>query len=363
MNNELIIEGYKNRFNKNIDSLQSGGEISYLKTYNKNYTSDYKLPEDEEITPYQKTSLRITNPQTTSTPTVVAQTTTQATSTQQETNPTDTPEIWNDIDDIVLFEEEVPDEYKDRYTNGRWESYGGYTLFIPNDRQYEPEVIINTFQDLANGRIWPGKRGSFSSGRFKILDSVNVPIEQQRLSLNVEHPGTKSKRYSESEKQVFVNDMLNAYRTYLTSIGKDPKYAEYFVAQDALETGYGQHYAGNWNFGNITKGSWKGSTTSGKDHDGNGNVIRQQFRNYNSLEEYIQDKLSILGNNRYDIWSYSPEQLYDRLVVGGYAEDKKYKEKLNNIYNYLFRTSSGKQGLKLPSKDIVTKILQNRNVI
>lgn len=355
MNKTYTIQGYTNRFNKNaqkrkpftiVEEYAAGGNIHYLPTANN--IPDYQSTDIEDPFKWGEWAQR-SNPHITTT-------------TQQPTQTKDiaSEDPWNDITETTLFDENV-DDYKDRYTNGRWEGFGKYTFFIPNDKNYTFEDLKSAFDRLERGEMWGGDWGTFKNGKFEKVQKdqnqeVSIPT-QETLTY------TPSKRYQKSEKQQFINDLLTAYRKYLSSVGKDPRYAEYFVAQDALETGYGQHYAGNWNFGNITKGSWKGSVTSGNDHDASGRKITQQFRNYDSLEQYIQDKLSILGNKRYDIWSYSPEQLYDRLVAGGYAEDPNYKNKLMSVYNSLFRTASAKTGIKLPSKESILKILQNRNVI
>jgi flagellum-specific peptidoglycan hydrolase FlgJ len=56
--------------------------------------------------------------------------------------------------------------------------------------------------------------------------------------------------------------MTNAYVTELQRRGYDPAFAEYLVAQDALESGWGKHQSGKNNFGGI-KG--KGSTRQTKE--------------------------------------------------------------------------------------------------
>ena len=112
------------------------------------------------------------------------------------------------------------------------------------------------------------------------------------------------------------------------------KYAKYLVAQDALESGWGSRYTGNYNFGNITTGS-DASYTEGSDHDAKGNPIKQKFRNYDSLEDYVNAKINLLNNKRYNAFvddSDNAETFFSRIVRGGYAEDPKYLDKILRVY-------------------------------
>ena len=124
MNNELILEGYTNRFNKDapkrkpislkIDSLQEGGDISYKPTYDRNFYTKSYISDEYEPTHVSKFSARITNP---SLPTrVEIQGITQPEQEVVNQDEEDTFEEWNDIDNVVLFEEDVPDDIKNNYT-------------------------------------------------------------------------------------------------------------------------------------------------------------------------------------------------------------------------------------------------------
>ena len=123
------------------------------------------------------------------------------------------------------------------------------------------------------------------------------------------------------------------------------------VAQDALETGWGKYYKGNWNFGNIIvpKGS-NISGTEGKDHDSKGNLITKKFRNFNSLDEYTSYKVSLLNGSRYKAFSGNadPNSFYTRIKNGGYAVDPDYVQKLVRVYNSSILSS--RNGGTVPSK-------------
>ena len=159
---------------------------------------------------------------------------------------------------------------------------------------------------------------------------------------------TKSKRYT--DRKEFVKDLTDAYTKALKARGIDTAYAKMLVAQDALESGWGKYYRGNYNFGNITvpKGS-DASYTLGKDHDANGNEITQKFRNYNSLDEWVGAKIDLLAGQRYQAFTRdaSPAAFYDRIKRGGYAVDKEYVNKMLRVYN---SPILARNGARIPSR-------------
>lgn len=107
-----------------------------------------------------------------------------------------------------------------------------------------------------------------------------------------------------------------------------PIYAHMLVAQDGLESRWGQSFAGLNNYGNITVGSSGASYTLGKDHDGKGNPIVQKFRNFQSKEAFVRYKISLVGGSMYEAFKYGPNGFYKQIVKGGYAGDPEYYNKL-----------------------------------
>lgn len=136
------------------------------------------------------------------------------------------------------------------------------------------------------------------------------------------------------------HDML--YNAFIKT-GVKENVAKFMVAQDSLETGDGKHHAGRYNYGNITKGSsWTGSTTRGGDKDKDGKKITQEFRNYDSVDQYAADKKSLLSSSRYSCsLNANTIEEYARCVKqGGYATDPNYEEKLINKYYSLYGTAN-----------------------
>lgn len=100
-----------------------------------------------------------------------------------------------------------------------------------------------------------------------------------------------------------------------------------------MESNYGKSPSGNFNYGNITVGSsWKGEVYTGPDKDAKGNKITQKFRSYGSMEEGIDDFLSLLEKG-YDVQKDDSAQSIMDKVMGNnnawglkYAQDPKYAQ-------------------------------------
>ncbi|MBR2247227.1 MAG: glucosaminidase domain-containing protein [Bacilli bacterium] len=92
-------------------------------------------------------------------------------------------------------------------------------------------------------------------------------------------------------KNEWVIQLSQAYR----DLGVSENGIRNLIAKNALESGWGQSTQGRYNYGNITTGSsWGGSYVNGRDHDANGNPIRNKFRSYNSLREFAADEIQFL---------------------------------------------------------------------
>lgn len=153
------------------------------------------------------------------------------------------------------------------------------------------------------------------------------------------------KVYKASEQEQFKSDLYNAYLKALKARGfKDEEasdFAKRIVAQDALESGYGTSSLSKiYNFGGIKdfRSNSDSLKVDTKEHiDGKLQTVKQPFRKFKNLDEYVNYKLDLLGNSNYDVFSHDPDQMYHRLTSAKkkYATDPRYERKLNNIYNML----------------------------
>ena len=86
---------------------------------------------------------------------------------------------------------------------------------------------------------------------------------------------------------------------------------------------------------------------------------KSKFRRFNSLDDYVNYKISLLSGKRYQAFTGDPSQFYSRVKAGGYATDPNYVEKLTNIYNSSIL--SAKQGGNIPSRiDLLVKKFNNQ---
>lgn len=202
----------------------------------------------------------------------------------------DTSEQPAESDEEVVVDEEVPEE--------------------------TPVQTQPTFTPIQGG-TWP-----------IVLDSEGNPTAPLVVPTN---PVRYSNTSSFTDQNDFVQQMTSAYAAELQRRGYDPAFAEYLVAQDALESGWGKHQSGKNNFGGI-KG--KGSARQTKEWDGQKMItITDSFRDFDNLQDYINYKIDLVGNSRYNVFAYSPNQYFSRVKAGGYATDPNYVSKMNQMLN------------------------------
>lgn len=168
--------------------------------------------------------------------------------------------------------------------------------------------------------------------RFVYPEVYPQESSKQKTSTKTQNTKTQSVKVFNNRKQ-FVQTMNNAYRQALINKGLDPNYAPVLVAQDALETRYGEAVIGDYNFGNIT--------TNGKDwHKKTG---PRKWKDFKSLEDYVNYKIDFLSNKRYRYFQTfsaksnvktSMQILADRGYDPG---NKKYGQIVESVYNNILK--------------------------
>ena len=203
---------------------------------------------------------------------------------------------------------------------------GGYFYDSNRNNEYKSsEELFNPdepIEELSN--VEPETNIQFNSDWKEIDEMLN---EDQITSSNQSKPisnESNSIKYSNSEN--FISDLTNAYKAAGIT---NEDLLKLLIGQDALETTWGKNPVGDYNFGNIiVTPSFKGKYKEALD---NGN--KRKFRSYNSLSEYVQDKLRIL-NNTYQITnSDSIDSAISKLMGNNkgkykYAEAQDYADKL-----------------------------------
>ena len=166
-----------------------------------------------------------------------------------------------------------------------------------------------------------------------------------------------------TSKQEFVKDMTAAYTKALAARGISTDYAKMLVAQDAIESNWGKSSLSKvFNFGGVkaVKGTpFVEKETKEHSVEKGMHKTKSKFRRFNSLDDYVNYKISLLSGKRYQAFTGDPSQFYSRVKNGGYATDPDYVAKLTNMYNSpIF---SAKQGGNIPSRiDLLVKKFNNQ---
>lgn len=170
------------------------------------------------------------------------------------------------------------------------------------------------------------------------LEKSNTPEQKSLIST---HTTTTPKSWVnpyKGKRSKWMTDMTNAYK----KAGLSDNAIKNLLTKNALESGYGTYAQGDFNFGNITAGkSWKGRIVNGRDSNKNGQAIKQQFRAYDSLDDYVKDEIQFL-TSLYDFNPNDDFTTFSNKLQGAnkdrrrYAEASSYVETLHNVYNSIY---------------------------
>lgn len=201
---------------------------------------------------------------------------------------------------------------------------------------YTPEVSINemiasqnmaTKVDNLKARISESPTLKWISGGNKEEPYSTTPSIPAKEALIKEPPVQQVPQKALTIKGDKNNWKAELYAAYKRN-GCSDQFARNLIGQDALETGWGQHIVGDYNYGNIKTGkSWTGA--SRKAHDKVENSY-DAYRSYESVDDYVKDKLELLKGRYHITGTETPEQFTDKLVAGGYATGKDYKYRVLN---------------------------------
>ena len=134
-------------------------------------------------------------------------------------------------------------------------------------------------------------------------------------------------------KNTFINLIKPGAIKAYHSIGVLPSLT---IAQAILETGWGKSSIGNNIFGIKANSTWTGKTKKAPTHEyvnGKKIYVNAIFRDYNTIEESIEDRSKFLSSLRYkkviDAKDYREAAL--EIFKAGYATDPTYSQKLITI--------------------------------
>ena len=138
-----------------------------------------------------------------------------------------------------------------------------------------------------------------------------------------------------SGESSWVSMMKQAYRN--AGITNDDTLSM-LISQDAIESGWGKSAQGSFNYGNITTGrGYKGKYVAGRDKNRKGKPITQYFGAYDSVDEYVKDKIALLKRSYDFTGNETPDELIGKLNGNNrkkyrYAESPRYSQLLKDVY-------------------------------
>ena len=142
----------------------------------------------------------------------------------------------------------------------------------------------------------------------------------------------------------FVQTLNRNYQTALKNRGLDPNYSYILVAQDANESGWGSSLAGDFNYGGIKGTTGKKKKTS-EYINGVKTTVYDSFRDFASIQDYCNYKVSLLSNDRYNAFSTvaanEPSKFIRHINDSGYSTSpsSEYVPYIMGLYNTVRRLS------------------------
>lgn len=195
------------------------------------------------------------------------------------------------------------------------------------------EYYIPTTYNTEQALVVPEREDSKSDTVEETPAVASKPVASKVVVDNTAN-STWSSPYKDRSK--WVADLTNAYKR--AGITNDNA-IRMLVSQDALESAWGRSAQGKFNFGNLTTGAeWKGDYVTGNDKNAKGEVIKQKFRSYNSMDEYAADKVQFL-KRLYDFDENDDINKFVAKLTGSnkgkrrYAEATNYANALKKVYN------------------------------
>ena len=172
-----------------------------------------------------------------------------------------------------------------------------------------------------------------------IVDNTEEkPITSQEQTQETTTSTTSSMPLYKSDSQ-WQNDLVAAYKR----AGLSDNAIKNLIAKNSVESNNGKSQMSKYfNFGNISVGSsWKGKQTIGNDKDAKGNPIKQKFRIYSSIDEYVKDELDLLKrvydfNSNDDLDTFLDKLKGKNRLGYQYATAPNYKSVVKSRYKRLF---------------------------
>ena len=197
---------------------------------------------------------------------------------------------------------------------------------VTSEEPVEAEDMSTWSVDGSDMSTWKVKGSDIPQETSATVSPESTPVAPVTTSSSVSADGRVVPRWTsiyKGKRKQWVADMTSAYKR----AGLSDNAIKNLLIKNAIESGWGNTAQGSYNFGNITPGKyWKGKYVNGRDTDGKGNPIKQKFRAYDSLDEYIADEIQFL-TRLYDFDQNDNIATFARKLQGGNRGKRFYAAK------------------------------------
>ena len=195
-----------------------------------------------------------------------------------------------------------------------------------NPHGYKPSLYDDIIDDIeSDENKTEEKHNTVKRNEFLFTDEMRKSL---KLNLDSKTRKVYPKTNVSSNNPVYKNrkelenDLSVAYRNAGIT---NENMVRMLVKHDMIES-RGRTPQGKFNYGNITTGRyWNGDYVVGNDKDEKGNPIKQRFRSYNSLEDYVKDKVQFL-TRLYDFDQNDDAKTFINKLDGGNKAGRRYAE-------------------------------------
>lgn len=207
---------------------------------------------------------------------------------------------------------------------------------VETQKSYNPlDLLFGNLDSFSNssaqGVTFNGYNPRYSDLDFHSMWNTEQTDSGKNTSTDINFQGTSKKTFTKEE---FKTMLLPVYELALETRGLDKSFARPLVAQDGLETRWGNATIGQNNYGNITGKS--GVTRNVPEYINNEWTDKNQtFVNFSSVWDYVNAKIDLLSKSRYDVFNHPINEFAQRVKAGGYATAPNYADVLNNVIRTL----------------------------
>lgn len=225
----------------------------------------------------------------------------------------------------------------------------------PGDIIYSPGHV-KMVSKIQNGKIFvieaKGRKWGIIEHELKYtknIEAIRRVIANTKKEEKQNDPaptGNTDTRGRFKKAKDFANTLIATYKQVLKEQGLDPNYAYMLTASAAVESGWGTHVPGNYNYGGVK--AKNGRTALTIDYiPGKGNVRRYAtFRNYESIKDYCRYVVNLVSKSKRYRESFNlftvdqPSQQWRYMLEHGYgggsaANINSYMNSFNSIYKKL----------------------------